>query len=135
MLRLLCYVVHFRDPSFHSWTVPTIKITINIKLTINHSSFLVSIILVGSGSIIAISTSKIKKIIATMKKCMENGRRALVFGSNPHSKEEDLFSCKFSFFIMVKLMIPISVAINNDKRIIIIFSFYGLIDWKSILLI
>lgn len=33
-----------------------------------------------------ISTSKIKKIIAIKKNCSEKGKRAEVFGSNPHSK-------------------------------------------------
>lgn len=42
----------------------------------------------GRGSRSAISMSNTKKITASRKNRMENGRRALFFGSNPHSKGE-----------------------------------------------
>lgn len=44
------------------------------------------------GSIKAISTSKIKKIIAIKKNRIENGTREEFKGLNPHSKG-DIFSC------------------------------------------
>lgn len=39
---------------------------------------------------IASSISKIKKMIVIKKNWMENGKRALFFGSNPHSKGEEV---------------------------------------------
>jgi len=42
----------------------------------------------GIGRIKVISTSKIKKITATKKNCIENGRREGLLGSYPHSKAE-----------------------------------------------
>lgn len=39
----------------------------------------------GSGSSSAISRSNSKKVIATRKNFIENGRRAELIGSNPHS--------------------------------------------------
>jgi hypothetical protein len=44
-------------------------------------------IVIGKRS--AISTSKIRKITAIRKNRNENGNRAELFGSNPHSKGED----------------------------------------------
>ena len=55
-----------------------------------------------------ISTSKIKKIIAIKKKCKENGKRDLDFGSNPHSKGL-LFSRSIHIFFEHKF------KINNRK--------------------
>lgn len=49
------------------------------------------LIIITIGKIKAISTSKIKKIIAIKKNRNENGKRDDLFGSNPHSKG-DLFS-------------------------------------------
>jgi len=57
----------------------------------------------GRGSIMAISTSKIRKIIAIIKKCIEKGIRALDLGSNPHSKDEDLFCCGFFFLKILNI--------------------------------
>ena len=68
-----------------------------------------------SGRIKVSSTSKIKKIIATKKKWRENGRRAEVLGSNPHSKGL-LFSRSEKLFLEIKFKIPI----NNIKIKIII---------------
>lgn len=42
----------------------------------------------GIGTSKEISTSKIKKIKATKKKCIEKGNRENDFGSNPHSNTE-----------------------------------------------
>lgn len=50
------------------------------------------LIVIIIGRIKAISTSKIKKIIAIKKNRMENGIRDEFKGLNPHSKGE-VFSC------------------------------------------
>lgn len=47
---------------------------------------------------IAISTSKIKKIIVIKKKWIEKAIRGLEWGSNPHSKGE-IFSISFEDFL------------------------------------
>jgi len=43
----------------------------------------------GIGISKEISTSKIRKIKATKKKCIEKGKRENDFGSNPHSNTDD----------------------------------------------
>jgi hypothetical protein len=55
----------------------------------------VSTIVIGNSR--AISTSKIRKITAIRKNRSENGRRADLLGSNPHSNG-DLFSRSSIFF-------------------------------------
>jgi hypothetical protein len=52
------------------------------------------------GSNRAISTSKIKKITAIRKNRRQNGSRADLFGSNPHSNG-DFFAVFSIFFIQV----------------------------------
>lgn len=49
----------------------------------------------GSGSNSAISRSNSKKVIATRKNFIENGRRAELIGSNPHS-----YGFAFSVYIL-----------------------------------
>lgn len=50
------------------------------------------------GIINAISTSKIKKIIAIKKKCKEKGNRDELKGSNPHSNGEFFSRSLIIFF-------------------------------------
>lgn len=84
-----------------------------------------------------ISTSKIRKITAIKKKCNENGKRADVFGSNPHSKG-DLFSRSINLFleiifttkIKIKLIIKINIKIEA-KMINIYTKYVRFFDWKS----
>lgn len=72
-----------------------------------------------------ISTSKIRKIIAIKKNWIEKGKRALFFGSNPHSKGE-FFSLSWNVFFDVKLIIIsiiikiilITKRVNKDLKII-----------------
>lgn len=79
------------------------------------------------GKIKAISTSKIKKIIAIRKNRIEKGRREEFIGLNPHSKG-DSFSRSEIFFlpkivdknITIKAMIKIIIDIINKFRIIYI---------------
>ena len=56
-------------------------------------------IVIGKRS--AISTSKIRKITAIRKNRNENGNRAELFGSNPHSKSEDFSRSPINFLHMV----------------------------------
>ena len=65
-----------------------------------------------------ISTSKIKKIIATRKNRKEKGKRAVLLGSNPHSKG-DLFSRSLWVFLanpeeslIIKKAMHIVIKIN-----------------------
>jgi hypothetical protein len=73
----------------------------------------------------AISTSKIRKITAMRKNRSENGNRADLFGSNPHSNGE-LFSRSSMFFfdsIDVKIiMTVVSVRVIIVALIIIIIT-------------
>lgn len=62
-----------------------------------------------SGISNVISTSKIKKITAIKKNCKENGIRAELFGSNPHSNG-DLFSRSMNLFFE---RIEERIIINN----------------------
>lgn len=72
-----------------------------------------------------ISTSKIRKIIAIKKNWIENGIRAFVFGSNPHSNA-DLFSRSFNdFFESVEariIIINLIMKNNIDMIVIIIYT-------------
>ena len=79
--------IQFREPSFHSYTNPNIKIERkNIRLT--HKLRLVArlIILQRIGISKATSTSKIRKITTNIKNRIENGLRVWLNGSKPHSK-------------------------------------------------
>ena len=77
------------------------------------------------GKIKAISTSKIKKIIAIKKNRREKGIREWLFGSNPHSKG-DIFSRSTIVFldskearsITIEEIIKIKVLIIIVKKII-----------------
>jgi len=68
-----------------------------------------------------ISTSKIKKTTAIRKNWVENGRRADLIGSNPHSKGEGFSRSINSFFEIKKLTairsIGIIIKIVNIKTI------------------
>jgi len=94
------------------------------------------------GKINAISTSKIKKIIAIKKNRNEKGNREEDFGSNPHSKGE-FFSRSIIFFFEINEanIITITEIIKMIKLIIIIIKIIYIIninkpyDWKSYILL
>lgn len=68
------------------------------------------------GRIKAISTSKIKKIIAIKKNRRENGRREDLLGSNPHSKGEHFSRSVIAFFDnreAKNIIITTNAIINN----------------------
>lgn len=95
--------------------------------------FIVKII----GKIKAISTSKIKKIIAIKKNRIEKGSREELIGLNPHSKG-DSFSRSIIFFfdnkedniITIKAIVNKNKDIKNKLKIIYIKNFKPY-DWKS----
>lgn len=85
-------------------------------LVIDHDKILEYFNVRTIGKIKAISTSKIKKIIAIKKKWREKGKRENDFGSKPHSKGEHFSRSKILFFdiILAKIIIVIMI-----KKIII----------------
>lgn len=86
---LIYYLDQSSDPSFHSWINPTNKINRN-KRTDRIAVGVFSIVgRNGVGSSRTISTSNTMKIIARRKNRIENGIRAVFFGSNPHSNADD----------------------------------------------
>lgn len=85
------YSIQFREPSFHSWNRPRIKISRKLNTPEEETRSVEAIIFVMAGNKRTISTSKIRKITANKKNRRENGRRAELIGSNPHSNG-DIFS-------------------------------------------
>jgi len=73
----LPHIVQSRDPSFHSWRRPKIRISRNISLLRIIVDMLSISIRVGRGINSTISMSKTMKITAKRKKRKENGIRAL----------------------------------------------------------
>jgi hypothetical protein len=78
------------------------------------------VIVIGSNS--AISTSKIKKITAIKKNRSENGNRAELLGSNPHSNGE-LFSRSSIIFFEIRevmiIMIVVSVRASVAIKVVV----------------
>jgi hypothetical protein len=86
---LIYYLDQSSEPSFHSWIKPTNKINRN-RRTDRIAVGVFSIVgRNGVGSRRTISTSNTMKIIARRKNRIENGIRAVFFGSNPHSNADD----------------------------------------------
>jgi hypothetical protein len=76
------------------------------------------------GTIKMISTSKMMKIIAMRKNCMENGIRAKLKKLNPHSKGIIFSRILFLFFEIVRerdinIVVTISLVKVIIKRVII----------------
>jgi hypothetical protein len=113
-LTTVLYSTQFRAPWDHSWYRPIKRIKIKKILT------LIQIIkfeegnttIIGNSN--AISTSKIKKITAIKKKRKENGNRAELFGSNPHSKGEHFSRSSVIFFDKIEAKI---ITIIDNIRI------------------
>jgi hypothetical protein len=93
------------------------------------------------GKIKAISTSKIKKIIAIRKNRIEKGNREEFIGLNPHSKGDNFSRSIIFFFDKIEdSNITTNAIINNKKQIInkliiIYIKIFKLYDWKSYILI
>jgi hypothetical protein len=79
----------------------------------------------GMGRSKTISTSNTIKIIASRKNRMENGIRAVFFGSNPHSKADDFSRSLCERILMNQARVNTRVAmvsaiiVNDSGRIII----------------
>lgn len=104
----LTHIVYFhsKDPSFHSWYRPKIKIKQNptiISLTEVDKN-----LIDGIGINKAISISNTKNRTAKIKNRKENGIRAELCGSNPHSNGVD-FS-KFTSIFLFKINVAIIMA-------------------------
>jgi len=82
---LLIYSAHSRPPFIHSKISPTVKMIINVKDMGIKMEGWVTNLAAGRGNNSAISRSNSKNKIATRKNRKENGRRADLSGSNPHS--------------------------------------------------
>lgn len=68
------------------------------------------------GIITTNSTSKIKKITAIKKKCLENGVRGDLIGLNPHSNGEDFSRSKKDFIEIIYNKI-LNIIRNNINKI------------------
>lgn len=89
------------------------RINVNVAIFSNKVDIFVTIVRIGIGISKTISISNTIKIIASKKNRMENGIRALWFGSNPHSKGED-----FSRFIVERMAVIQAIKNTKDGRII-----------------
>lgn len=83
------YFDQYKAPWFHSWNRPKIRIIIKKEVRNNQDKEYLVWKITGIGIIRVISTSKIKKIIAIKKNCMENGAREKNWGLNPHSNGDN----------------------------------------------
>lgn len=106
-----------------------------IDVTVIYAVTLDDFIVIIKGRIRVISTSKIRKIIAIKKKCIENGSRDDDLGSNPHSNGE-LFSRSIIVFFDVKLRAVtikiriIKITIEIIKSILITYTIFRSFNWK-----
>ena len=112
-MTTVLYSAQSRAPWFHSWYSPTNKIIRKIKAVIAHDWILQKLIIEAIGSNKVISTSKIKKITAIKKKRKEKGRRAVPFGSNPHSNGEFFSRSEIIFLDSRDAIIITRVEINK----------------------
>jgi len=95
----LIYEDQSSDPSFHSWIKPSRRINRNNVEVVRVTNRLLERIIVGIGISKTISISNTIKMIASRKNRIENGIRAVLLGSNPHSNGED-----FSRSSMVRVL-------------------------------
>ena len=86
---------------------------VNSVALVNKIVKLVTLIRIGIGISRTISISNTIKIIARRKKRIENGIRALWFGSNPHSNGDD-----FSRFIVDRAAVNQAIANTNVGKVI-----------------
>lgn len=87
----------------------------------------------GLGSKITISISKTRKRTAKTKNRVENGTRADLLGSNPHSKAEDFSRLRPSFIEIAQAMVSTKEARVEASRIIIRALFIDTGGWSSYL--
>jgi hypothetical protein len=106
---------------------------INVKMKIKEINDQVEMLILkgrrGRGRRIVISTSKIKKIMAIIKKRREKGIRDREKGANPHSKGEVFSRSIKAFFLKSVAVRMIARAIAMIKKMIrdsVIISFPGI---------
>ena len=79
---------------------------------------------IGRGTSRTISMSKTMKIIASKKNRIENGTRALWFGSNPHSKGDDFSRLSVDRIAQIHAIINtingkiIAIDVDRIRRVI-----------------
>lgn len=114
---------HSSDPSFHSWYSPKIRTIAKIIIVIFVSNNNVNIVGIGIKS--AISMSNTRNNTAKIKNRNENGIRAELWGSNPHSKGVAFSKLGVALLFKAKvariIKIGNSVAITMAVKIIFIF--------------
>jgi len=86
---------------------------VNNIIFINRIDIFVIIVKIGIGINNTISISNTIKIIASKKNRIENGIRALWFGSNPHSNGDD-----FSRLIVDRIAVIQAIKNTREGRII-----------------
>jgi len=139
---LQSYSAQSKAPWFHSWYSPNSKTRRNTIPVIVHDCKLEIWIIEANGKRRVISTSKIKKMTATRKNRNENGRRAVPFGSNPHSKGEFFSRSEVVFFDNKEAIIITKLEINRmivipENKIMIVFSknLLSPASWKPAILL
>lgn len=113
---------------FHSCNSPVISVKMNTREINVHVSEGMLIGRMGRGRRTAISTSKIKKMIAIIKKRKEKGIREPENGENPHSKGEVFSRSRIAFFlrrVAVKIIIKAMIKIKVITVVKIKISFPG----------
>lgn len=121
----LDYFDQSRDPSFHSWINPTNRINRNSEIDRIAVGVLSILGKSGSGNSKTISTSNTMKMMARRKNRIENGIRAVFFGSNPHSNADDFSRSMWDRMLMNHDAVNVSVAtveamiVSDSGRIII----------------
>ena len=125
------YLIYFdqsNEPSFHSCISPINRISKNIMI----EKIALGVFIIdgrsGIGSRSTISTSNTMKIIASKKNRIENGIRAVFFGSNPHSNADDFSRSVFARILINHAAKNTKIAmadamIVKDSGMIIIWKF------------
>lgn len=118
------YFFHSNVFSFHSIRIPNIKINKKITIVFVHLKMLDLNILGINGTIKIISTSKMIKIIAIKKNCIENGIRAKLKKLNPHSNGIIFSRSLFLFFetkreIVIRIKVTVNLVKIEKKMMII----------------
>jgi hypothetical protein len=92
---------------------------------ISKIDILVESVRIGIGISRTISMSNTMKIIARRKNRIENGIRALWFGSNPHSKGEDFSRFEVEriavIHAIINTMVGKMIAIDDDVKRSVIY--------------
>ncbi len=130
---MLIYLGQYKAPWFHSWNSPRIRIKRKKVVRNNQDEEYLIWKITGIGIISVISTSKIRKIIAIKKNCIEKGAREKNWGLYPHSNG-DIFSRSLKdLFPRREFNIIITLAITIEiMKISIITFFLGSIKLEAL---